>query len=177
MDQLGKYRVKIIDALALDGIEQIKSIRKNHPGKKIVFASGCYDLVHSGHVIFFEQLKQHGDIVVIGLGRDSTVKEIKREPVRNEMDRAYLLAAFECIDYVILDNDYVVDGKIEFLGVIKTLLPDVFVLNSDDSAIEIKRTLCNELGIAFEMVDRIVPGFLSMTSTTQIINKIKNGKY
>ena len=171
--KLGKYKRNIIDSE--NGIEakKILLIRKNNPGKKIAFASGCYDILQPGHAVFFEQMKQYGDIVVIALGRDVVISALKPgRPINPEMNRAYLLASMKDVDYVIIDSPKMEEGKIHFGETLKALKPDVFVLNDDDSSIDLKRKLCKKLKIKFVLVKREVPAFLKATSSSDIIEKI-----
>jgi D-beta-D-heptose 7-phosphate kinase/D-beta-D-heptose 1-phosphate adenosyltransferase len=147
-------------------------IRKEN--KNIVFCSGCYDILHSGHVYFFKQCKQFGDVLVVSLGSDKVVRELKgpNRPINPQNNRAYLLAGLESVDYVVVGEDEMLPGKIDFKDNIKRLMPDVLVVNVDDSAIKEKKSLCQELGIKLELVPRIVPDYLRPTSSTEIIKKI-----
>lgn len=165
---LGKWKKYIFSS------NQAPKIRKQVGNKSIVFCTGCFDVLQSGHSIFFEQCKQNGDIVVVGVGRDSTISKLKGRgrPVNAEYNRAYLLASFKDVDYVILNDAEIDSGKIDFNTVIRNLKPNIFVLNDDDSGISEKQKLCNELGIKLVLVKREVPDFLEPTSTTKIIKKI-----
>ena len=187
---VGKYKEIIFDSETPEGIQEISNIKIENPNSIIVFATGCMDVAQPGHPIFTEQLRLVGEgvalekgkllndteiIVVMGIGRDSTLKTLKREgrPINPEMNRAYLVASYKDVDYVILNNREIGEGKVDFGKVLKLLNPDVFVINSDDSAIDIKAKLCSNLEINFKKVERTVPGFLNPTSSTEIINKIK----
>ncbi|MFN8257536.1 MAG: adenylyltransferase/cytidyltransferase family protein [Bacteroidales bacterium] len=157
---------------------QLKTIRQIYRDKKIVFCTGCYDILQSGHAVFFSQCKEKGDILVVGVGRDSVISILKgpSRPVNPENNRLYLVAALQEVDYAILNDNEISEGKIDFKDVISGLRPDIFVLNDDDSAIDQKQKLCNSLGTSLEFVSRIVPRELEPTSTTRIIDKI-NFKY
>ncbi|MDO8341370.1 MAG: hypothetical protein Q7T59_05330 [Candidatus Woesebacteria bacterium] len=187
---VGKYKEIIFDSETPEGIQKISNIKIENPNSIIVFATGCMDVAQPGHPIFTEQLRLVGKdvalekgklltdtiiIVVMGIGRDSTLKTLKKEdrPINPEMNRAYLVASYKDVDYVILNNREIGEGKVDFGKVLKLLNPDVFVINSDDSAIDIKAKLCSNLGINFKKVERTVPDFLNPTSSTEIINKIK----
>ena len=193
IEKLGKYKRTIFDSETPEGKEEISKLRSNNPNAVIVFASACMDIAQPGHPIFTEQLRLVGNelslekdnnlsnnqvIVVLGIGRDSTLKELKGKgrPFNPEINRAYLVASYKEVDYVILNNIKIGEGKIDFEEVLKILKPDVFVINSDDSAIDIKRKLCDELEIIFKTVERVVPDFLTPTSSTQIIEKVSNTK-
>ncbi len=155
--------------------DQLTMIRERHPDKKIVFCTGCYDILQSGHAVFFNQCRQYGDILVVGVGRDQVVTELKGpgRPVNPENNRLYLVAAFQDVDYTTLNDPRISPGKIDFGEVMTRLRPDVFVLNKDDSGIEEKKSLCSSLGTEMVFVNREVPAVLEPTSTTRIIDKIQ----
>jgi len=154
--------------------KDLKKLRDSFPDKKIVFCSGCFDILQSGHAVFLNQCKTFGEILVVGIGRDITVQKIKGpdRPVNPENNRLYLIAAMQDVDYVVLNDDKIGEGKIDFYDKIDRLRPDVFVLNDDDNAIEDKKALCNVYGIKFELIPRFVPAELIPTSTSKIIHKI-----
>jgi len=82
--------------------------RHKQEGKKIVFTNGCYDLLHVGHVRCFQEAKRLGDVLVVGLNSDRSVRELKGapRPIVPEAERAEILAALACIDYItIFDQD------------------------------------------------------------------------
>lgn len=96
-------------------------------GKKIVFTNGCYDLLHVGHVRCFQQAKKLGDILVVALNSDRSVRALKGEPrpIVPEGERAEVLAALACIDYVIIfDQDNPRD-------IIEQIRPDILVKGGD----------------------------------------------
>ena len=96
-------------------------------GKTVVFTNGCFDILHCGHVSYLEFARQQGDLLVLGINSDASVRRNKGEdrPINGEQDRARVLAALECIDYVVLfDED-------EPAGLIGELLPDVLVKGED----------------------------------------------
>lgn len=99
----------------MDSSEKIKKIGEiaaiteelRDNGKKIVFTNGCFDILHVGHVRYLKEAREQGDALVIGLNSDSSVKKIKGNdrPINNENDRAEVLAALECVDYVVIFNE------------------------------------------------------------------------
>jgi rfaE bifunctional protein nucleotidyltransferase chain/domain len=153
----------------------LKEIRKENKDKKIVLCSGCFDILHSGHAVFFEQCKEHGDILVVALGTDENIKRQKGEerPVNCEMNRAFLLSSLKNVDYVILTKEKMRPGKIDFYEVLKDLNPDVFVLNDDDSAIKEKSEILSSFGVELKLVKRVAPDYLKAVSSTEIVNKIR----
>ena len=157
---------------------QLLDIRKKNRDRKIVFCTGCYDILQSGHAVFFNQCKQFGDILVVGVGRDSVIAGLKGpgRPVNPENNRLYLVAAMQDVDYAVLNDGEIKGNKIDFENILNKLRPDIFVLNNDDSGIKEKEQLCRKTGTKIELVSRIVPAELEATSTTRIIDKI-NFKY
>lgn len=188
--KLGKFENIIFDSETPRGIQGINSIRKNNSKALIVFATGCFDVAQPGHPLFIEQLRIVGDnikrkssykynkvIVVIGVGRDTTLSALKKgRPIVPENNRTYLVASYKGVDFVVLDNIKIDEGKIDFTKTLKLLQPDVFVLNNDDSAIIPKRRLCKTMGIMFKTVKREAPFFINDTSSTEIIEHIKSLK-
>jgi cytidyltransferase-like protein len=154
--------------------EDLPNLRKINSGKKIVFCTGCYDILQSGHAVFFNQCRQFGDILVVGIGRDTVIEKLKGpgRPVNPQSNRLYLVASLQDVDFAVLNGDQIEEGKIDFRNNLEKLKPDTFIVNDDDSAISFKETLCNHLGIKMEMVSRFVPRELQATSTSQIIDKI-----
>ena len=161
-------QVKVITA---DRLAELRSVNKN---KKIVFCSGCYDILQSGHAVFFSQCRQYGDILIVGVGRDEIITKLKGpgRPVNPENNRLYLVAAMQDVDYAVLNDSSLSVGKIDFQGIMQQLRPDVFILNKDDSGLNEKKDLCEKIGVKMEFVNRIVPPELDPTSTTRIIDKI-----
>ncbi len=86
-------------------LENFEQIRETVQDKGIVFTNGCFDILHPGHVTYLEQARSLGDLLVVGLNSDSSVRRIKpggSRPVNPEQDRSRVLAALACVDYVIL---------------------------------------------------------------------------
>ncbi|MDD5432893.1 MAG: D-glycero-beta-D-manno-heptose 1-phosphate adenylyltransferase [Candidatus Omnitrophica bacterium] len=108
---------------------QIKKIASglHRQGKKIVFTNGCFDLIHFGHVMYLEKARSKGDILILGLNSDSSVKRIKgnKRPIVSQDDRAGVLEALESVDYVVIFNE---DTPLE---TIKAIKPDALVKGSD----------------------------------------------
>ncbi|HEX7511100.1 MAG TPA: adenylyltransferase/cytidyltransferase family protein, partial [Chitinivibrionales bacterium] len=154
--------------------QTLGDVRLKNPGKTIAFCSGCYDILQSGHAVFFNQCKEFGDIVVVGVGRDSVIASLKGpgRPVNPQTNRLYLVAAMQEVDYAVLNNKEIVSGKMDHAAILEKLRPDTYVLNIDDSDIESKKALCGRLGITLHFVSRIVPEELEPTSSSRIIDKI-----
>ena len=96
--------------------KDLAGIRKKNSDKKIVFCTGCYDILQSGHAVFFNQCRDLGDILVVGVGRDHIVTRLKGpgRPVNPENNRVYLVAAFQDVDFATLNDAELSAGKIDF---------------------------------------------------------------
>ncbi|MFA5145825.1 MAG: D-glycero-beta-D-manno-heptose 1-phosphate adenylyltransferase [Candidatus Omnitrophota bacterium] len=101
--------------------------RSRSGGKKVVFTNGCFDILHIGHVTLLQKARSLGDILVVGLNSDLSVKALKGDsrPVNKVRERAAVLAALGCVDYV------TVFGERTPYGLIKLLRPDVLVKGGD----------------------------------------------
>ena len=140
--------------------------------KTIVFSSGCYDLLHLGQVVHFNFCKSKGDILVVNVGSDKTVKALKgpTRPINNEKFRVRMVAALEVVDYVAISEEF---GKMDHNKFVELLRPDIFVLNSTDSAVKEKRRLVEKIGGKLLLCKRLPPGHLKDgISTTQIEKKL-----
>jgi len=96
-------------------------------GKKIVFTNGCFDIIHRGHIRYLRKAKNLGDVLVVGLNTDSSVRKIKGEkrPIVPEDERAEILSALEMVDYVVMFSDETPEN------LIWELQPDVHVKGGD----------------------------------------------
>jgi len=105
--------------------KKIAFLRK--AGKRIVFTNGCFDLMHLGHISYLEKIKSSGDVVVVGLNSDTSIRRIKAKgrPIQPERARARVLAALACVDYVTIFSDATP------YKVIKALQPDILVKGAD----------------------------------------------
>ncbi len=153
---------------------RLEALRKKHIHQKIAFCTGCYDIIQTGHAVFFNQCKSYCDILVVGIGRDETIRTLKGpgRPVNPERNRLYLIAAMQDVNYALLNDSTIGEGKIDFKKILKNLKPDVFIINKDDNALDIKKKLCADLGIQVQSVTRETLPELEATSTTSIIEKI-----
>lgn len=140
---------------------------------RIGICTGCYDVLQSGHAVFFEQCKEYCDTLFVVVGRASVVSKQKPgRPINTDNNRMFLVAAIQAVDYVFLGDNRLLPGKIDCFSLCELLPPDVYILNDDDSGILEKKAFCAEKGIAIQLVARTVPDFLVATSTTEIINKM-----
>jgi rfaE bifunctional protein nucleotidyltransferase chain/domain len=146
--------------------EALGKIRRQ--GSKVAFTNGCFDILHSGHVDYLEHARITADCLVVGLNSDSSVKGLKgaNRPVNSEKDRARVLAALACVDYVILfdeDTPY---------SLITSLMPNVLVKGADWP--EDRIVGAEDVKIGGGTVVRIP--FKHNVSTTQIISKIQKNE-
>ncbi len=134
--------------------------------KSIVFTNGCFDLLHLGHIDYLSKSADEGDILIIGLNTDESVRKIKgvNRPVMDERSRSFILASLHFVDAVVL-----FDEETPF-ELIKLVQPDVLIKGSDYSIKEIIGSdIVLNKGGEVKTID-----FLQGYSTTNIINKINN---
>ena len=145
-------------------LSQIHELQQS--GRKIVFTNGCFDVLHFGHVNYLLEAKKLGDLLVIGLNSDESVRRLKgpTRPVNGEKERAFVLAALACVDYVTLFEE---DTPEELIKVVR---PDVLVKGGD-------YTLDRIVGADFVLQNggsvSTIP-FVEGFSSTQIIEQLKN---
>lgn len=162
--------------MAIISPKQLSQIRKKHEDKKIVFCSGTFDLTHAGHALFFEDCKKHGDILVVGVGKDATIKKLKgrSRPVLNEHVRLYTVALFKAVDYCFLEPTPVTEYPLTLLSlVMKKLQPDFYVINKDAFDIPYRRKVVSGRKTKLIIMDRRCPPEFENISTTGIIEKVK----
>ncbi|MDD3078900.1 MAG: adenylyltransferase/cytidyltransferase family protein [Paludibacter sp.] len=131
---------------------------------KKVFVSGCYDMLHSGHVAFFEEAASYGDLYV-GIGSDKTIHELKaRKTINSDAERLYMVKALKTVKDAWINSG---SGLLDFVSELKTLKPDIFFVNADGHTAA-KEALCKELGIEYIVSKRIPHGNLPARSTTAL---------
>jgi rfaE bifunctional protein nucleotidyltransferase chain/domain len=135
-------------------------------GKTIVATNGCFDILHVGHVRYLQKTKSFADYLIVLLNSDKSVKSIKGEgrPVNPEADRAEILTALSCVDFVVLFDE---DSPASLLDEIK---PDVYTKGADYTMETLpERDIMIKNGTKVEFID-----FVQGKSTTNIIDKINN---
>jgi D-beta-D-heptose 7-phosphate kinase/D-beta-D-heptose 1-phosphate adenosyltransferase len=142
--------------------EELKktSDRFKSEGKKIVFTNGCFDIIHIGHIRYLMEAKRLGDILIVGLNSDLSVKRLKKNrPINPQSHRAEVLSAIEYVDYVtIFDQDTPYE-------LIKLLLPDILVKGGDWKKEDI---------VGSDLVPEVYSlNYIDGVSTTEIIKKIR----
>lgn len=157
--QNASYLKKKLRWRNLDDFTQI------HRGQKIVFTNGCFDILHVGHKRYLEEAKALGDILVVGVNSDASVKRLKgpERPVNGEQDRIELLAGLDCVDYVIVFED---DTPYDL---IRRIQPDLLVKGGDYKPQDV---------VGKDIVEAhggqvVILPFVDGKSTTDIISKIK----
>lgn len=147
-----------------DKIEDLVKILKKQ-NKKIVATNGCFDILHVGHVRYLKKSKAFGDVLIVGLNSDVSVKKLKGEgrPINPENDRAEVLCALEAVDYVVLFDE---TSPRDLLDIIK---PNVYTKGADYTLKTLPEAdvILNNGGWV-EFID-----FVEGKSTTKIIDKIK----
>ncbi len=165
LDEIEEYKATLhkssID-LHIKTVKEIKKVAKRlrKQNKKIIFTNGCFDILHKGHVSYLNNAKALGDILIVGLNSDDSVKRLKGEnrPINNHDDRAYILSALECVDYVVIFDE---DTPYELIQRVK---PDVLVKGAD---YEGKEVIGSDIAKETVLID-----FVEGKSTTSTIEKI-----
>ncbi|MCU0782667.1 MAG: adenylyltransferase/cytidyltransferase family protein [Verrucomicrobia bacterium] len=133
-------------------------------GRPKVFVTGCFDLLHSGHVRFLQDAAQWGELHV-GIGADHTVAELKgRPPVNPQAERQYLIKSLKCVQDCTVNSE---SGLMDFVADLKRLAPDVFVVNEEGN-LPAKAELCRQLGIRYVVLKREPEAGLPVRSTTAL---------
>jgi D-beta-D-heptose 7-phosphate kinase/D-beta-D-heptose 1-phosphate adenosyltransferase len=156
----------------LDGELKIRSCEGLQPileserqkGKTIVFTNGCFDLLHVGHVKYLQKARHLGDLLVLGLNSDASIRRLKgpKRPLLGEEERAHILAALNCIDFVVIFDE---DTPLEL---IRALRPDILVKGGDYTADGVVgKKIVESYGGHVELIQ-----FVDGKSTTNIINKV-----
>ena len=134
-----------------------------------VFVSGCFDVLHSGHIRFLEEASLYGDLYV-SVGSDKTIEELKnRKTLYNEAERLYMVSSIKFVHQAFVAQG---SGKLDFAEEIKTIKPDIFFVNSDGDSAE-KREFVENLGIRYVVSNRIPKDLLPIRSTTAIREELK----
>lgn len=142
----------------------------NKDRRKKVFVSGCYDMLHSGHVAFFKEASRYGDLYV-GIGSDKTIAELKhRKTVYSEKERLYMVKAIRYVTDAFINRG---SGMLDFIDTLDRVKPDIFVVNSDGGS-ELKRNLCLGRGIEYIELERTPDAGLEARSTTSLRKGVKS---
>ena len=142
--------------------ELVEEAKKN--GKKVVFTNGCFDILHAGHVTYLTEAKRQGDILIVGVNSDASVKRLKGEtrPINSEYDRAFVLDALKSVDYTVIFEE---DTPEELIACLE---PSIHVKGGDYKKEDLPETKIVE-SYGGEV---IILNFVEGKSTTNIIEKI-----
>ena len=167
LDEIAEYKSSLHKSTSDSHIKtrneiQIISKRLKNNGKKLVFTNGCFDIIHAGHIRYLEKTKSYGDVMIVGLNSDKSVKELKgrSRPVNSQEDRALILASIEAVDYVVIFDE---DTPYEL---IKAIRPHMLVKGADYKG---KTVIGEDLVEECKLVK-----FIDGKSTTKTIEKIRN---
>ena len=150
---------------SLDNLVELCNRHRSN-GNKIIMTNGCFDILHTGHIYLLNEAKKLGDLLIVALNSDSSVKLNKgtSRPINIELDRAYVLSAVQNVDYIIIFDEETPEK------VICTILPDILVKGSDYKDKYIAGQQCLEkIGKKITLID-LIEG----KSTTNLINKLDN---
>ena len=146
--------------------EEINNLLERLKGKKIVFTNGCFDILHIGHAKYLKESKKFGDVLIVGLNSDNSVKRLKgaNRPINSELDRAMLLDELKSVDYVIIFEE---DSPVNLLNIIK---PDVYTKGADYTLESLPETpVIKGYGGKIEFIS-----FVEGKSTTNVVKNILN---
>jgi rfaE bifunctional protein nucleotidyltransferase chain/domain len=157
------HQGEVVDAERLSAIRD----QMDETGRRLVLTNGCFDILHAGHVRYLQQARKLGDALAVALNSDQSVRALKGEgrPINCESDRAEVLAALGCVDYVV-----VFEGK-RATGLLGAVRPHVYAKGGDytrDSLDAGERQALEDAGAEIVILP-LVPG----RSTTSVLEKIK----
>ena len=169
LDEIYEYEYSLHKSNSTSHIktfDEIKTLasKLHNQGKKIVFTNGCFDILHVGHVKYLEVAKSYGDVLILGLNADSSVRKLKgpTRPINTQDDRAYILASLESVDYVVIFEE---ETPYELIKLIK---PHVLVKGGD---YEGKEVVGQDIADELKLVQ-----FVDGKSTTNTIKRIQNSE-
>ena len=157
----GKHRMGKVFNDAADLADRIQKLKDQ--GRRVVFANGCFDVVHGGHISYLEEARTHGDVLVVGLNNDDSVRRLKgsNRPICTEDERALVLESFRCVDYVVLFPEDTCEN------LLRTLRPHVHAKGTDYSVDKVpEKVVSDELGI-----ETVITGASKENATKTIIQK------
>lgn len=141
---------------------------------KKVFVSGCYDILHGGHIEFFNQAKALGDYLIVCFASDKTLEIYKnKKSSLPETHKRKILESLRMIDEVVMGNN-IDDVGLDFKEHFLQIKPDILAVTEDDKYGEKKIALCESIGAQYIILPKNLD--FDKTSTTEIIKKIRNGE-
>ena len=153
------------------GLQELKGIRQKYQknNKSVIFANGCFDIIHAGHIHLLNEAKKFGDILLVAINSDSSIKKIKSEsrPINNAEDRAFILSSMSVVDHIFIFEEETPEK------IINEIIPDILVKGDDYKDKFIAGEKCmKENGKKVELV-KLLHG-KSTTDTIINIQKTKN---
>jgi rfaE bifunctional protein nucleotidyltransferase chain/domain len=147
--------------------EDLQRFREDHAGEKIVATNGCFDILHAGHVSYLELARELGDILVVGVNDDETVRALKGEgrPINSIEDRVKVLSSIRYIDLVVIFHEISASRFIE------AIQPDIYVKGGDYSLDDLPE--CEQRVLEENVLDIQILPELTGRSTSNIIQRIK----
>lgn len=162
------------DYKVVDYEQLLQDINKKRSGKKIVVATGVFDLLHVGHLAFLDFAKSQGDYLIVGVATDMTVKTIKgvERPIISENQRVHLIAGLEIVDFVVLLQEELID-QVDNRLLIEKIKPEIWVVSEKDYMNDENKKLASLFGIKLVKNKRIKPYEIKFTlSTSEIIKSL-----
>lgn len=161
--------------MAIIALDELPKLKRKYQNKKIVFCSGSFDLLHAGHVLFFEDCQRLGDILIVALGSRQAITEYKgKGPILNDALRIKMLDSLRQVDYVFLDKTPNLEALLK--SVFAKLKPDYYVINEDAQLIAMRQKLADEFKVKLVILKRECPSEYENISTSKIIALIKASK-
>jgi rfaE bifunctional protein nucleotidyltransferase chain/domain len=147
-------------------LAQVRDVM-DREGRKLVFTNGCFDILHAGHVRYLRQARALGDALAVGLNSDSSVRELKGagRPLNPQDDRAEVLAALGCVDYVVIFGDK------RATGLLREVRPHIYAKGGDytpETLDAAERAALDEAGSGIEILP-LIPG----RSTTTVMERMR----
>ena len=169
LDEIYEYESSLHKSSSSSHIKTFCEIEKlakkfHKTGKKIVFTNGCFDILHVGHVKYLQEARSFGDVLILGLNADSSVRKLKgpSRPINNQEDRAYILASLESVDYVVIFEEETP------YDLIKLIKPHILVKGGD---YEGKEVVGQDIADELKLVQ-----FVDGKSTTNTIKRIQENE-
>lgn len=137
-------------------------------GKRVVFTNGCFDILHPGHVVYLAQAAALGDVLVLALNSDQSVRNLKgpTRPIQNETERAVTMSGLESVKWILVFDE------LRVTGILEDLRPDVWAKGGDytlDTLDQEERRMADDLGIEIALIPPV-----QGVSTTGIIERIES---
>lgn len=154
---------------------ELKALGKSYRNRDmtVVYTTGCYDILHLGHIVHFNYCKKQGDVLVVSIGNDKTLRDLKgpSRPINPEVFRARMIAALELVDHVIISEEH---GIMDHSKQVELLRPDVYVVPITDKYLDQKTELVESNGGKIKTCRRLPPNHLKGGISTSMIEEKLN---